>query len=265
MATVISDCIEDATVLDTPNHVEIRRTFIVYEITGDPAYAVLPNALNAAGIPVALQPHPFVTLATCQRREVYPKGTNQAKVVCTYIWDRFISGIGNIFTWSIGTSLCNEEANIDNTGALVKIPYTAGGVALQIPADPFSYPRPLTVFTASRRQDVAPNSLLVGSVNSQTWAGGTAHTWLLAAVYGNGASFDGVNLPTKWDVSYQFQYKSTGWDILLFQRSPVDGKPVTDIAAVTPYAAGGPNSANGWVRPLVYTDLNFTAAFGNPP
>jgi hypothetical protein len=82
--------------------------------------------------------------------------------------------------------------------------------------------KPQTSLVLTKRQSSSPLSdsqAYVGKVNSGTWQGGAAGTWLCTGI--NGRSSDNGD---HYDVVYSFQYAPEGWNPYYTYLMP-DGKP----------------------------------------
>lgn len=267
--TVEFDQIDGMSAVLTENGWEITRTAIVKGLTGTKSAKII-SAVNsaeviAAGMPEIYDSHPDKSSA--KLREIRPSIIDTDTVKCSLVY-RSSGVITNPpldqTIISVGSSVQQVEVNKDTAGDLsVSHTYTADEILKFGPFNPalpmpvpqggtISVFRPQTTYEYSRRQSASPGNYAldyVGKVNSSSWKGGAAKTWLCTGITGR-SSDNGET----YDVTFSFQYNPDTWNPEYVFLMP-DGKP----PAVT--------NSNPQAGPVDLKRANYytTANFGSLP
>lgn len=246
--TVELDAMDGMSAVLTENGWEITRPAMVYGLTGTKSSKMI-NAVNsaeviAAGMPEIYDSHPDKSSA--KLREIRPSIIDTDTVKCTLIYrtnSPLIIPPSTEAVITVGASVQQIETNKDRNDADLSVShtYTADEILKFGPFDPalptpvvqggtVSVFKPQTSYEYSRKQNYSPASDsidFVGKVNSGTWKGGAAKTWLCTGIVGR--SNDNGDT---YDVNYSFQYQPEGWNPHYVFLMP-DGRPpsVTDASS----------------------------------
>jgi hypothetical protein len=228
---------------------ELRRTIIVYNVTGQ-GFAKVLTAADAPGMPVLGEAHPART--NCLLRELDPEIIDDTTIkftaLYTDIWYEPPSG-GNsqppsYGTIQVGASLIEHETGFDRNGDGIYVPYKGEkhpSVAQMMIAQPS--------IVITKLRDYSPMNdanAFVGCVNDENWEIDPAAlkgSWLCTSITGS-SSDNGLTYPT----TYSFQRKwirlregLEGWDITVYERGE-NGLPPKDCLAANGQLTDGVKS-----------------------
>lgn len=263
---VFVDRIEDAQVSESDRQVTIARSYYICGLdTAHPENA-LTSALGAPGIPAIYAPHPSITLARCTKRDVKPKGDSQALVVCTYEWQRQDANSSNGIRWELGGSVQQIESSFDTDGKKLQVTYKPlGAKADMIKTVVGNIYLPSVVLRGLSYEKGPPMSKArqyVGTINSDSWAGGKPRQWMCNSITGSGVSL-GTN--AWWEVHYEFILREYPWVSVAVIRD-IDGSVPGNIEDLgDPKSIKPGDTKNGWVAYKAAREMSFGGAFGNPP
>jgi len=236
------DKMQGHNVVQSENGWELTRMAIVKGVTGDGderlVNAIVSAEVRTAGMPTIYDEHPAVPAAILRELRPRPIDSETVEVTLVYRSNGFVSFPKNAAQITVGASVQQVSTNRDKNNADLSVSHTwttaekdKHGVSPTTSPDTqggeITVFKPQTTFDYAIRQNYAPDAFslsYVGKVNSSTWKGGSAGTWLCTSI--NGRSSDNGST---YDVTYSFQYQAAGWNPFYFYRMP-DGRPpaVTD-------------------------------------
>jgi hypothetical protein len=229
----------------------LRREALVTGLTNTD-YRVLWSALADAGIPaVGETPTGEPNLRLTQRTtRVVPASPDKCFVELTY--EHFLNAgqtvsktatvkarLRGSLTQQTERAVKRDEA--EGTETEISLTHTWPETDPDYPSDTDAIPQVPTV-TAYRPHKtltvegimnaVVPDVFMsiLGYVNKDTWAGGSAGTWLCTSA--EGAEFE---IGVSYRVRFEFQYDPAGWDQAVWFIDKRTGRPPPDLAA-TGYA-----------------------------
>jgi len=255
MATVvIKDILDGDSVSHSPERFyEHTRVFLVTGVAGNTNGERAYSALQASGIPLMFDGHPFIPFIGVQSRDVkmVEGSPSVARITIKY---GFPSATGQILLVpgldpedaqvETGTALISVETNkqlVDNDGDFsIQIPRTilvtggAGGQEPETIYQPASVqafkPEPSVRYT--RREPItlqdlmAKSRVFVGTINQNPAFGDAAHYWMCMRL--DGSSSDGGQT---YVVTYEFVHNDESWNPDVIWTDENTGQP---LAGATP-------------------------------
>lgn len=224
----------------------------IVEVMGGTPESKLYSAITTAGVPQFGDPHPIIPDVIVTRVQASPEGSspNNILVSVTYsVPDEEDTGelTGDEVsdgTITLSTSLSSEETWFDINGDFLKVVWRGGVIVTKYTSA--NVQRPQMNVTFKRTETALPrNEILnyLGKVNSTTWSGFPAKTWLCTGI-------DVDEEKGKFDVSYSFAYKEDDWQLEVIAnltQAQVDELP-PDV-----------ESANGYAAFDVYRSIDFNS------
>lgn len=240
MATVQLDIVDTSSINLVPGHVKIVRGVQVYGVTGSAdirtynAYSALAALVPAITLGAA---HPSVTGMYVSDITLKPMTGDPAQFEGTVTYENLNVSLltpstSNPAQISVGSTVQQQQTNKDQSGAKITVTYSGtdnGSVSTTYNADPLSVYKPQTVVTYERLEPSSPLSnatAYVGYVNSASFLGDAAKTWLCTRI--SGTSEDGGG---SWKNRYEFQRapSSAGWQQKVFYTSRATGAVPADV------------------------------------
>jgi hypothetical protein len=235
----------------------VSRIYRTARVSGfadpDNAHVALINAHLAAGLPAYGDLFPDVDFAYLKHKFTVPVSDDMAFVTMIYEINRW----QNTFIKSYSGSLNQISVNYDKDGHIIKNQYIPPGSTRKV----FRYPAikryvPQAQLTYIRGEGVNPESIAtayLGAVNSSTWRGYPARTWMFTDVEG-----ESDTLGLTWMNRYTFSYNPLTWDTFDVFKDDYGNAPpgVPDIDFT-----GATTSGNGWIRTQGQPEASFGTAF----
>ena len=256
--SIKEDLLLENPVIWTPTGYSIIRKF---QITGLSEYSPTLRPIMAVGatdsttgftIPAIGTPHPDRPDAVVRQVQAICNGYDCFDAVCRYEWELLPSAYLKSFTGNLEQARRHYDVN----DALALVSYTpTGGTAQTQVAEltPLRLRATLSFHFLQTQDPEAATLAYAGSLNSATWRGFPARTWLCLPI--EGTTVDGV-----WYRNvYRFAYNPNTWDQYVVFRN-VDHTIPPDIAA-TIVTDGSVMSGNGWGRFELYPAVDFSTAF----
>jgi hypothetical protein len=266
-ARVELDKIEDASVSEGIEGVTLVRTAYVSCIDTDRPSAVLTDALRAPGLPAILSQHPSYPLARLVKRDVKPKGHDQALVLLTYELKRTDVNSGSgIIRWEDSSTILQQESSFDIDGKKMQVAYKPKGAnraKLHTAVGTLFLPvRTLrgTAFFKGR----PPWAKYNGYINSSAWGDEPARTWMISDVQ---ATTFGTGPLAIWEAHVSLTHKPIGWIQVAVIRN-VDGTVpdnVDDLPNPPNGLVPGKSKGNGWAAYKAAKEIDFNSVFGGEP
>lgn len=221
---------------------KVQRLFVVDNIEGNP-HDIIPRSLSAQGIPKPGDIHPAVPRIRCNSVTANPIDANKCEVTASYE------------TLSFGSTPVDEEAEIQisingSVQSVTTNQFFEGtkkvGMSLTYTYPPNKDRKGLPPNTpqkvvpeAIREQAIISISLsrlesehplnkairFVDRTNSKGFLGTGKKTWLCRAI--TGVSGDSGET---YQVTYQFEFKSEGWDVFIFWADKNTGEIPAEVA-----------------------------------
>jgi hypothetical protein len=232
MATVKVDLVSESALNHTASGWHQTRVFMVEGLAGDPSMMHY-LALTAPGIPARLDQHPTIPVDNFKVREleVTPYGGTSMKVRATYRKDYSSASasdlvIGDPVQIETFGTLESTTTDVDKTGTTMTVDWTdsEGGTHTSVAELSVMVPRFGIRYT--RRESGNPSSAAAtytGKVNSSTFAGKPARTWLCGSI--TGRSDDGGETSI---VRYELFYNSDTWKGFWMPRDPYTNELLSD-------------------------------------
>ena len=273
----------------------VVRVFQVSGLSMYPSASVVPQALNAPGIPLMGDPHPDAAFSGCIAVNQSTEVADNFDVVNVTIYYRQRSFLGSFLKSTSGALRqvpktaqfwvnpnnfipIDQYNTPDNSTSskyvktppytapiMAQIKYTQGSTARWYPA--FFNANIIESMVSFRfLEQLDPeyfNMQFPGYVNSKPWRGYLARTLQIMPI--QGSSQDNF----WYDNTYTFKYKSDTYDEYVFFVDPNTGQVPTDIAQSVVYD-GSAVAGNGWGRYKALPMLDFNLLFsgklpGIPP
>jgi hypothetical protein len=231
MSASVADIIEGTSLKqEDDGKYTLSRTFIVTGLSGTASQRVM-EALSVTGIPAFREAHPTISGLVVASRDVNVIDQENAQITCTYksltiqLTPPSETSTPQI---TVGSSVQPKDINLDINGDLMVVEYTPEGEATAIEqTGTVSVMLPQTIYRYSRLEPSDPSSKSVtytGKVNSTSFKGGAAGTWLCTRI--EGTSTDGGE---SFQVEYEFQYNQDGWAAVVCYIDPETGAPPGDL------------------------------------
>ncbi len=229
----------------------------VYHVTGatGTGLALLADALAAPGVPAYGDAH--ASLAGLVVLELDPRplaGPGEVAVHVTYgpplISDPVHAAVGDVIDRRWLGATVEKQVTADKDGAEMTLTYTgafAGAFNLSSQTQEATIQAPTDVFEVDRVEAALPaanSRLWRGHVNSITWNGDSARTWLCIDVSGRA-----IRATANFLVSYRFAYEADGWT----------HKAKVKLAGLIPHDAVG---NGGSAEFFVYQERDFNSLTG---
>jgi len=230
------DFVDGATIQEDESGYKAVRVARVTGLSGDKAQRMY-DALNAPGVPVYNESHPVIPGIYCKSRSAKAQGPESAMVTLEYRRPDSNGGSNpDEDQIEIGSSVQESETNTDVNGDLLKVYY------LPEDADPgteeieqvctASVAYPQTVLRIRRKEGRSPEdkaTTYTGTVNSTSWRGYDANTWLCRSI--QGISNDGGDT---YDVTYEFQLNWYYWQAKVVYIDSSNGETPGDVSEPGP-------------------------------
>ena len=218
MATVQMDYTE-ATARETVAGFEIVRVAMVTDLTAASSGRSY-EALTATGIPDIGDAHPSATDSVCTDKSCELIDLDKAMVRCTY---REPSAeeearIADAWMLEFSTAVSIENIDRDVNDDILEQEYDSGNITWQYRTD---VQRPTQILRA-RKWGADYSALLAytGKVNSTTWNGYGARTWLCVGITGTPGEWITLEFAEAPGGAASWDYTTPGW---LAQANPYDG------------------------------------------
>ncbi len=220
---IVSDIIESHTLRRTAAGYGIDRIFIISDVTGNPQ-ARLYNATITSGVPQYGDPHPVIPDIQVTDIQASPESNDSesVKIRVTYASptaDDSEAGEGDLSTGIpvISSGLTQEQTTLDINGEFILVQFFGGG-GFSTKWEAVTVQRPQMRVTLTRIESSIPKFTIahyLGRVNSSSWSGFGAKTWLLAGINANQDK-------GKYRVEYSFIYRPETWQAVVTVRIPAD-------------------------------------------
>ena len=237
MAQVRLDRIEGSAYRLTADGIEADRVATVSGLSGHAADR-LRAALAATGVPRVGDAHPTIANLYAQSLHVAPDGPTAAVVTIRYRSRAAEAGQAPLV--EVGSSVVQTTTDTDSAGARITVSYTPTGEAAELKTQGarLSILAPQTTLRFTRTEDARPLAkarTFVGTVNRTAVFDSAAGTWLCTAITGRsvdgprsgGGSGGGGGV---YEVTYEFQYESQGWQPRATYIDPQTNRPPADVA-----------------------------------
>ena len=226
MLQVRIDRIDGSSCRLSANGYEADRTATVSGLTGHAADR-LRAAVVATGIPRIGDAHPTIANLYAQELRVVPDGATAAVVTIRYI--SRAAEIGQAPVVEVGSSVVQTSTDTDATGERVTVSYlpASGATELRTQGVRLSVMAPQTTLRMTRTEDANPQvkaRSFVGTINRTRVFDGDRGKWLCTSI--GGKSIDGGSA---YEVTYEFQYQSDGWQPKASYIDPQTNRPPSDV------------------------------------
>ena len=215
---------------------EIHYCQFSANVTAATRSQTLLDMITAVGVS-RLDDHPVITSIECKKIAPKISSLRGGEVMLTYdpITRRNTPAQGDPLI-EVGASLVTVETNVDVAGDPITVEYTypdadpwdeetRGKFFKTDVAVQFGQPQNTLRFTQTESSN--PESIAqdyVGQVNQYVWRGKPKWTWRCNSIVGR--SDDGGD---NYTVTYEFEYRTDGWDPLVYYIDKFTGRPPADL------------------------------------
>lgn len=242
---VTADVLKNETVSVSDAGYRAERTFLVSSIPGNKE-AKLYNALQASDIPKHGDPHPVIPGIVVTKVEAKPQTSgNQTRIVAVYTEPSSDLAAREDSSGQVvlSTGLVGEEEFFDIHGVRMSVRYLSGAIDLTKYAT-VDVQRPQIRAVFRRSELVSPKPKItqyLGKVNSTTWSGYPARTWLCSGI-------NATETSSGYDVEYSFSHREETWRVEVIFRTAEEELAQSPI---------NKESGNGYSTYEVYESADF--------
>lgn len=213
--------------------------------------AVAQDGTSGLRMPQYGDPHPAVAGLYVNQIGAVPISNSRtsAKVTVRYATPEAVSVPNAIRVSITGSSRAKLISTNPGNGSKLMVKYTdsSGNVLQEFLQIPTLAPNTILEFT--RQELLSPlkkSQQFRRTVNSNSWQGGNAKTWLCRAIDATSLS----NL-ARYEVKYVFEYDPDGWQRTEYFRDPYTGKIPNDVSESN-------NNDQGIAKLLPYATVDFS-------
>lgn len=228
MAQVRMDRIEGAAYRLSADGIEADRVATVSGLSGHAADR-LRAALEASGVPRIGEAHPTIPNLYAQSLHGAPDGPTAAVVTVRYRSRAAETGQAPLI--EVGASVVQTTTDTDEAGDRITVSYSPTGqdADTKTQGARLSVLAPQTTLRFTRTEDTDPLAKarsFVGTVNRTTVFDSAPGSWLCTAITGRSVGGGGA-----YEVTYEFQYESQGWQPSATYIDPQTNRPPSDVVA----------------------------------
>ena len=228
MGQVRIDRIEGSAYRLSADGLEADRVATVSGLAGHAADR-LHAALEASGVPRVGEAHPTIANLYVAELDVAPDGPTTAVVTIRY--SSRAAEIGQAPLVEVGSSVVQTTTDTDGDDQRVTVSYSPTGSSddTKTQGARLSVMIPQTTLRFTRTEDASPLAKarsFVGAVNRTAVFDSAPGSWLCTAITGRSINGGGA-----YEVTYEFQHQSQGWQPTATYVDPQTNRPPSDVVA----------------------------------